>query len=416
MISDFKEELIRLKESGRLRQLKPLSGRAGCRVRYQGRELLNLTSNDYLGIAGDAQLLRRFYAGMDSGAMSPDSLLAGFGLGVASSRLLTGDSDLAHGLEQDLATAYNRSESRSDRPAALLFNSGYHANIGILPALLGKNDLILSDKLNHASIHDGIRLCRAAHKRFAHRDYDQLERLLAAFRHQYERVVIVSESVFSMDGDEADLARLVRLKQEFDAWLYVDEAHAVGLYGAGGLGKAEEQGALAEIDLLVGTFGKALASIGAFVICAQDTHDYLVNHSRSLIFTTAMPPVVLNWNRFIFEQQQTMIKERLHLAALSRQLRQALHRQGLPLAGGINNDTNIIPLVIGRDQEAVRLAAKLQEQGFLIFPVRPPAVPEGTARFRLSLTADMTWSDLEGLPALLARELVAGTQGGGRKR
>ncbi len=395
MSADYKEELARLQESGRLRQLRPLAGRQGSHVQCQGQELLNLTSNDYLGLAGDASLLRRFYEGMDAG-----NLLEGYGLGAASSRLLAGDTDLAHQLEQDLALAYGR-------PAALLFNSGYHANIGILPALLSKNDLILSDKLNHASIHDGMQLCRAAHKRFAHCDYNQLERLLATYRHHYERVVIVSESVFSMDGDVADLARLVQLKKEFDALLYVDEAHAVGLYGECGLGKAEEQGVVADIDLLMGTFGKAFASIGAFVICGQDIHDYLINHSRSLIFTTALPPVVLNWNRFVFHHQQTMGEQRRHLAALSLQLRQALQQHGLPTGG----DTNIIPLIIGADRQAVRLAAKLQDHGFLIFPVRPPAVPEGTARFRLSLTADMSWPDLQGLPEIFARELAVSSRG-----
>ncbi len=214
MNPDYQEDLARLAQCGRLRQLRPLAGRRGCRIQSQGRELLNLSSNDYLGLAGDSSLLRRFYAGMDG-----ENLLEGYGLGAASSRLLAGDTPLAHRLEQDLAAAYGR-------PAALLFNSGYHANIGILSALLGRNDLILSDKLNHASIHDGMRLCRAAHKRFPHRDYDQLERLLVSNRHRYERVVIVSESVFSMDGDVADLGRLIQLKKEFDALLYLDEAHA----------------------------------------------------------------------------------------------------------------------------------------------------------------------------------------------
>jgi len=400
MSLDYQEELARLAQCGRLRQLRPLGGRKGCRIQCQGRELLNLTSNDYLGIAGDSSLLRRFYEGMDAG-----NLLEGYGLGAASSRLLAGDTDLAHQLEQDLAVAY-------ERPAALLFNSGYHANIGILPALLGKNDLILSDKLNHASIHDGMQLCRAAHKRFPHRDYDQLERLLISNRHRYERVVIVSESVFSMDGDVADLGRLIQLKKEFAALLYLDEAHAVGLYGERGLGKAEEQGVVADIDLLVGTFGKALASTGAFVICSQDIHDYLVNHSRSLIFTTAAPPVVLNWNRFVFQEQQAMAEQRRHLAALSLQLRQALQQHNLPTAG----NTNIIPLIIGSDQETVLLAETLQDYGFLIFPVRPPAVPEGTARFRLSLTADMGWQDLQGLPGILAREIPVMRQGIGNRR
>ena len=398
MTLGYQEELARLAQSGRLRQLRPLGGRRGCHIQCQGRVLLNLTSNDYLGLAGDPSLLHRFYEGM-----APDTLLSGYGLGATSSRLLAGDTPLAHQLEQDLALAYDPSANS----AALLFNSGYHANIGILPALLGKNDLILSDKLNHASIHDGLQLCRAAHKRFAHRDYEQLEHLLLTHRHRYERVVIVSESVFSMDGDVADLVRLGQLKKEFGVLLYLDEAHAVGLYGERGLGKAEEQGVVADIDLLVGTFGKALASIGAFVICDRDIHDYLVNHSRSLIFTTAAPPVVLNWNCFVFAKQQAMGEKRRHLAALSCQLRQALRQQGLATGG----DTNIIPLIIGADQETVELAAKLQEQGFLIFPVRPPAVPEGTARFRLSVTADMVWPDLQGLPDLLARELAACSAG-----
>jgi len=399
---DYKEELVRLQQCGRLRQLRPLAGRRGCRLQCQGRELLNLTSNDYLGIAGNPQIISRFYEGV----AASEHLLEHYGLGAASSRLLTGDTDLAHQLEQELATAYNEA-SKSGRSAALLFNSGYHANIGILPALFGKNDLIVSDKLNHASIHDGLRLCRAAHKRFQHCDYDQLERLLADNRHRYERVVIVSESVFSMDGDVADIDRLVQLKNKFDALLYLDEAHAVGLYGERGLGKAEEQGVVAEIDLLVGTFGKALASTGAFVICSQDIRDYLVNHSRSLIFTTAVPPVVLNWNCFVFQQQQTMLEQRCHLILLAQQLRQSLRQFNFPITG----ETNIVPLIIGGDQETVCLAEKMQDHGFLILPVRPPAVPEGTARFRLSLTADMNWQDLQGLPDILARELLSGRNG-----
>ncbi len=397
MSGEFQQRLQRLHDQGRLRQLRPLSGRRGCRVQYQGKELLNLTSNDYLGLAGDSGLADRFYQGLEAG-----NLLVEYGLGASSSRLLAGDSDLAHSLEDELATAYRR-------PAALLFNSGYHANIGILPALLGKKDLILSDKLNHASIHDGLRLCRATHKRFAHRDYEQLESLLAAHRHQYEQVVIVSESVFSMDGDSADLHRLIQLKKKFAALLYLDEAHAVGLYGGKGLGKAEEEGVVADVDLLMGTFGKAFASIGAFVVCSREIHDFLVNCSRPLIFTTALPPVVINWNRYVFRLQQGMGAQRQHLAALARQLRMALERQGVTPDGS----TNIIPLIIGNDQKTVRLAERMREEGFLIFPVRPPAVPEGTARFRLSLTADMQWPDLAALPEIFVRERAANRAGAG---
>jgi 8-amino-7-oxononanoate synthase len=379
MSIEYSKTLDNLKRTGRFRQLRPLGDRSGCRVTYQGKRFLNLTSNDYLGLAGNNHLLRQFYSFKDD-----QNLCDRYGLGAASSRLLTGDIEITHQLEDSLATEY-------DRPAALLFNSGYHANIGILPALFGKGDLVLSDRLNHASVHDGMQLCRADHKRYRHCDYDHLHEILENTRHRYERVVIVSESVFSMDGDVADLQRLVELKKKYQAMLYVDEAHAVGLYGAKGLGKAEEQGVIDQVDLLMGTFGKAFASIGAFVICDPDIRDYLINHSRSLIFTTALPPVVIHWNLFVFQQVLQMHNAREHLLDISRKMRQSLAEKGLVTGGS----TNIVPVMIGDNQLAVDLAENLQEEGYLIFPVRPPTVPEGTARFRLSLTADMFWEDLE---------------------
>lgn len=386
MTEHFDEALNTLKQQGRLRTLKPLSGRNGCRVIYGGREMLNLTSNDYLGLAGSHELHRAFYHRLES-----SQILDEFGLGSASSRLLTGDSEALHLLEQDLTRAYGY-------PAALFFNSGYHANIGILPALLGKQDLILSDKLNHASIHDGMRLSSADHKRFRHCDYGHLDALLEQYRDQYKQVVIVSESVFSMDGDEADLQQLVQLKKKYDCLLYVDEAHSVGLYGENGLGKGEEHQLLQDIDLLVGTFGKALASVGAFVLCTTDIQEYLVNHSRSLIFTTALPPVTINWNRFIFQHMLQMQAEREHLRALSEKLRQSLRENQLQTDGS----TNIVPVMIGDNSKAVALSERMQDMGYLIFPIRPPAVPEGTSRFRLSLTADMHWRDIDSVAEKIA--------------
>jgi 8-amino-7-oxononanoate synthase len=379
MSSSYEKSLEKLRAEGRLREFKPLTGRNGCRIVYRDREMLNLTSNDYLGLAGDRSLHQKFYSSMADG-----NLLDNFGLGAASSRLLTGDSENAHLLEKTLRDTYNKE-------ACLLFNSGYHANIGILPALLGKNDLILSDKLNHASIMDGMRLSVAQHKRYRHCDYDHLAELLTKHRKDFQKVIIVSESVFSMDGDVADLAKLALLKTEHDCMLYVDEAHGIGLYGLQGLGMAEEQGQLGAIDLLVGTFGKALASVGAFVLCSATLRDYLVNHSRSLIFTTALPPVVLHWNHFIFKEMLTCNDRRIGLKAMSSQLRQSLINHNLRTDGS----TNIVPVMLGADSLAVALADAMQERGYLVFPVRPPAVPEGTARFRLSLTADMVWTDIE---------------------
>jgi 8-amino-7-oxononanoate synthase len=389
MSIDYRKTLENLQTTGSYRQLRPLTDRKGCRVTCQGRRCLNLTSNDYLGLAGNVRFLRRFY---NSG--NDENFIDRYGLGAASSRLLTGDIDRAHQLEEELTREYGR-------PAALLFNSGYHANIGILPALLGKGDLVVSDRLNHASIHDGMQLCRAEHKRYRHCDYDHLQEILEASRGRCGRVIIVSESVFSMDGDVADLVRLVELKKRYDALLYVDEAHAVGLYGAKGLGKAEEQGVINEVDLLMGTFGKAYASIGAFVLCETDIRDYLINHSRSLIFTTALPPVVIHWNLFVFKQVLQMHDEREHLRNISEKLRQTLTENGLATGGS----TNIVPVMIGDNQQAVDCAEKMQEEGYLIFPVRPPTVPAGTARFRLSLIADMLWQDLELLAGRIAARL-----------
>ncbi len=392
MTSRYGKKLQTLEAKGRLRSLHPLNMRGDGWVEYNGRRLLNLSSNDYLGLGQDIDLRRRFYQGLDE--KHNDS----FGLAAASSRLLTGDSLLAHDLENDLARAYGTE-------AVLLFNSGYHANIGILPALCGKGDLILSDKLNHASIHDGLSLSRAVHKRFRHCDYEQLHGLLIKYRKQYDQVVIVSESVFSMDGDIADIARLVDLKKEFNVMLYLDEAHAVGVYGEKGLGKAEQLGFIKDIDFLVGTFGKALASIGAFICCRKEIRSFLINHSRSFIFTTGLPPVILHWNRFVFQHMQGMRKKREHLEQISTQLRLALADIGLSTGG----NTNIVPVLIGDDTLALEQSKAMQELGFLILPVRPPTVPEGTARFRLSLCANMQWQDLQEIPGLLA-----GLPGGAR--
>lgn len=385
-MNSFSAVLQSLAETGRLRELHPISDRQGSCIDRDGRSMLNLSSNDYLGIAGNRQLHHEFFKGLESG-----NILNRYGLGAASSRLLSGDHLVMHQLEHALKEAYRK-------PAALLYNSGYHANIGILPALFGKRDLILSDKLNHASIHDGLRLSTAAHKRYRHLDYQHLEQLLDGCRHEFDRVAIVSESVFSMDGDVADLRELVRIKNQYNCLLYVDEAHAIGLYGALGLGTAEAQGVLAEIDLLVGPLGKAFASAGAFVLCSEDIRQYLVNHSRSLIFTTALPPIVVHWSLFVLSLIAGMQVERQHLLEISGKLRRSLVDHGLNTRG----ETNIVPVLVGDNQKTVAAASRLQELGYLVLPVRPPTVPEGTARFRLSLTADMQWSDLQHLAATLA--------------
>ena len=298
--------------------------------------------------------------------------------------LLTGNFPVYTELEELLASSYGKE-------SALVFNSGYHANVGILPALADKDTLILADKLVHASLIDGIRLSEAAYKRFRHQDYEQAEHILQNSAHTYKRIILVTESIFSMDGDIADLQRLVRIKKQYpNALLYVDEAHAIGVRGKRGLGIAEESGTLWDIDLLVGTFGKALASMGAFVVCSRLLHDMLVNRMRPLIFSTALPPLQVAWSSHIFRLLPRMEDRRTHLKKLSALVAQALQGQG-----GEVSSSHIIPYIVHDSEACLRLADSLQRKGFYCLAIRPPTVPQGTSRLRLSLTADMEEVDIE---------------------
>ncbi len=383
------ERLQRIQEQGLERRVLSLQMSAGATISHGGREYLNLASNDYLGLAGDPELVTAFYQGL-----RPENLLDRFGPGATASRLMTGNHPINVELEDRLSELYSPCR-------ALVFNSGYHANVGILPALAGKEDLIVADKLCHASLIDGMRLSRATLIRYPHLDYDRLSSILSEKRNGYRQVFIVTESVFSMDGDMADLGRLVELKDEHRAVLYVDEAHSVGLRGRQGRGLAEEQQVLDKIDLLVGTFGKAYGGQGAFAICPQVSCDYLLNTARSFIFTTGLPPVSLAWLLFVLERTPTMDGQRRHVQELSDRLREALISKGLVTGGA----TNIVPVMIGDAGQAVRTAERLREHGFWVNAVRPPTVPAGTARLRLSITAAMKQEDLAPLPNLIAEAL-----------
>lgn len=380
-------ELDQLKQTNMLRTMRELQNKDGARLRHAGQDYINLSSNDYLGLAFDRKLLDEFYQ-----TMQPDALTDRWALGSSSSRLLTGNSPGYAILENILAELYSKER-------ALVFNSGYHANIGILPALTDKADLILSDKLNHASIIDGLRLCTAEVQRYRHADYEQLENILRAKRSQYRHCIIVTESVFSMDGDIADLPQLVLLKQQYDCQLYVDEAHAVACRGKKGLGICEETATAQDIDFIVGTFGKAWASQGAFVATDAIYADYLVNRMRSLIFTTALPPVSLYWTAFVAERLGDLQPRREHLWNLSCWAQDELRQLGY----GSASQSNIQPVMIGQAADAELLAKHLQALGFLVFPIRPPTVPAGTSRLRLSLCANMTKAQLEPLWKALIR-------------
>ena len=381
---------LRLKEKqGLLRKILQVQAADQGRILVAGNDFLNLAGNDYLGLAGNRKLIQEFYAGLE-----PENCLELYGPGSGASRLMTGNHAEYHRLEEGLAKLYSADK-------VLVFNSGYHINIGLLPALAEKGDLILADKLCHASLIDGMRLSRAKVIRYPHLDYGRIEELLRKNRDKYNTIFLVTESIFSMDGDCADLSVLVRLKQQYGAVLYVDEAHAVGVRGQHGLGLAEEQGVLDRIDLLVGTFGKAWAGQGAFVACSSTLYDYCVNTVRSLIFTTGLPPVNVHWLNFILPRIKEMAAERKQLLRLGSRLRSALLEQGLNTAG----DSQIVPVMIGDSARAVAVAEQLREHGFWISAVRPPTVPQGTSRLRLSVTAAMDHQQLASLPHLISEAL-----------
>ncbi|WP_296259945.1 8-amino-7-oxononanoate synthase [uncultured Phocaeicola sp.] len=375
------QTLCALAREGNLRIL-PEVRHDGIWIEQDGRRMLNMSSNDYLGLASDATLQDEFWQSLPE----RDRLLS-----ASSSRLLTGNFDVHQELETLLA-------ERFGRESALTFSSGYHLNTGILPAVADVHTLILADKLVHASLIDGIRLSSATCIRYRHQDYRQLQSLLEKHRTNFERMIIVTESVFSMDGDVAPLAALVELKKAFpNVMLYVDEAHAIGVRGKRGLGIAEEQGCLADIDFLCGTFGKALASVGAYVVCSRLMHDYLVNRMRTLIFTTALPPLNVAWTKFVFSRLDGWEDRRIRLASMAEKVRGAVRQADYPCP----SESHIVPLVVGESEKTVLKAAEMQRKGFYVLPVRPPTVPAGTSRLRLSLTAALPEGEVERMGELI---------------
>ena len=378
LLDHYAEQLDQLKQQGNFRQFTA-NQQQGKWITIQDRTMLNLASNDYLGLAADLSLREEFL----------DTLKIERALfSSSSSRLLTGNFAEYEQFENSLSKVFGR--------AALLFNSGYHMNIGILPALADSKTIILADKLVHASMIDGIRLSNAQYVRYRHNDLQHLEQLLQKYHQdeQIERIIVVTESIFSMDGDETDLAALAQLKQRFaKTMLYVDEAHAIGVRGGQGLGCAEQYGVLDQIDFLVGTFGKAIASVGGYIICDSIMRDYLINKMRPLIFSTALPPISMAWSDFIFNKVLNMQQQRQHLAEISQYLQQAVIAKGFSSP----SSSHIIPIILGESQAAIEKARYVQQQGFYAMPVRPPTVPQNSSRLRISLTALVQKNELQQL-------------------
>ena len=372
-----KQELIQLEQTGNLRGLPGIE-LDGKWIHLDEKKMLNLSSNDYLGIASDQKMRQDFLSNLDIVKAIFSS---------SSSRLLTGNYPVYQKVERLLTDLYKKE-------SALVFSSGYHMNMGILPAIADKNTLILADKLVHASIIDGIRISSAQCIRYRHQDYRQLEELLDKHHASFRSMIIVTESIFSMDGDVSPLPLLVQLKKKYpNTFLYVDEAHAVGVRGLNGLGIAEEEDCIPEIDLLCGTFGKAFASMGGFVVCSKIFRDYLINRMRTFIFTTALPPIQLEWSFFVLNQMINMKEERMWLRKSSQTVKEALEEKGFTST----SSSHILPVVIGDSKETILKAGEMQRKGFYMLPVRPPTVPEGTSRLRISLTAGITSAELNQL-------------------
>lgn len=361
------EILTNLEQENRLRTL-PDFGEKG---------FINLSSNDYLSLGTRCNEFKEEFLCRYGDASFSSS----------ASRLLSTKQKYHCLLENYLEELYGK--------PALLFNSGYHANVGCIGALTIPSTLFLCDKLIHASIIDGLKISGSEFKRFPHNDLAKLHRLLDHAHAEYERVVVVVESIYSMDGDEAPLSELVELKKKYpNILLYVDEAHAFGVRGEKGLGICEEKKIIKDIDILIGTFGKAAASTGAFAVCSGIMKSFLINEARSFIFSTALPPVNVAWSILMIEKIVEMREDRKRLANLSHKFSNQLAKIiGKP----INSTSQILPLLTGNAEKALEIAATLRRNGFIALPIRRPTVPIGGERIRFSLDSRLDFSKLDPL-------------------
>lgn len=376
MYEDYEKILDELKHHSHFRDLKNFEKKDEKYIYFRGKKLLNLSSNNYLNFADNKKITQEFldFAGNK------------YSFGSASARLLTGTLPVYKELEELLSNLYNKD-------ATLLYNSGYHANVGISSAINQKGDVIFSDKLNHASIIDGMRLSDGKFFRFPHNNMEALEKLLERERKNYKNAFIITESVFSMDGDIEDLKRIIKLKKKYNCIMIIDEAHAFGVFGEKGLGVAEELGIIDDVDLIVGTFGKSVGSMGAFVTGSKTMINFLINKSRSFIFSTALPPINIAFTKWIIENKFPKTKEK--------------RQRMLSIAKKFGSDSHIIPVVIGENKDTVDLCEVLFHNGYFTLPIRPPTVPVGTSRLRLSLTADIQEKDLTVLKEKINEVLLA---------
>ena len=378
----LRQRLAEVEQRNLYRSRRVIEGEHGVHARVDGRDVQVFCSNDYLGLASHPELKAALIKAAEAE-----------GVGSGASQLITGYNAAHRALEEELAEFL-------ERPRALLLSSGYLTNVGVISALMGRGDTIYSDALNHASLIDGIRLSHADVRRYAHADMQALatELQLDAKGNR----MIVTDGVFSMDGDIAPLPELVSLANQYDAWLMVDDAHGLGVLGSQGQGAVSAAGLSADdVPLLVGTLGKSIGAAGAYVAGSEDLIEALIQSTRTFIFSTAPPPAVAEAARVGLRLIKEEAWRREHLQSLIDLFREEGLRRGLPLS---DSETPIQPLILGEERKALAVSAKLLEAGYLVSAIRPPTVPKGTSRLRITLSAAHTEKQIVGL--LDALELV----------
>ena len=370
-------ELERARAAGLYRSFRHIESPQGPHITLDGREFLNFSSNDYLGLANDPVLKRAAVAAVKQ-----------YGVGAGASRLVCGNLAPYNKLEQKLARL-------KGKEAAIVFGSGYAANVGVISALAGEGDVVILDKLDHASIIDGARQSGATIRVYPHKNLKKLESILTQSK-GFRRKLIVTETVFSMDGDLAPLAEIMELKDRYGAWLMIDEAHATGLFGKHRRGVAEVVGVEKRVEITLGTLSKALGCAGGFVVGSQTLIDYLRNRARSLIYSTAMPPSVCAAASAAVDYVMSVNGQRRCNKFWRNvcQMHDGLSARGIKcLPAGENSP--IIPLIIGSETAAVEMSQQLFERGIFVPAIRFPTVPKGKARLRITVSAAHSAKDIQ---------------------
>ncbi|WKJ88842.1 8-amino-7-oxononanoate synthase [Methylomonas montana] len=380
---DFTGELRQLEQDNLYRRRRVVDGPQGIILNVDDRELINFCSNDYLGLASHPEVAAAFKSGVNR-----------YGVGSGSAHLICGHSAAHHALEEELAAFTGR-----DR--ALLFSTGYMANLGVISALLGRNDTVLEDRLNHASLLDGGLLSRARFQRYRHADVEDLQAKLAA---SIGKALVVGDGVFSMDGDLAPLPTMVELAESYQAGLLIDDAHGFGVLGNSGGGVVEHFGlSQNDVPILIGTLGKAFGTFGAFVAGSEDLIEMLIQKARSYVFTTALPAAVAEATRASLRLLQAESWRRDRLQTLIARFRSGAEQQGLRL---MDSMTAIQPILIGDSGQAVAASQRLLEQGFWVSAIRPPTVPAGSARLRITFSANHSEQQVDALLEALGKALT----------